>query len=640
MPDNIPQFTAKPIDEEAEIKTEETPALKKTPRKLSRAKSIIKKVKEKVKKTDSKDSAIEKQLVYIYQDNNGNLPDMKNIKIKKGQPAVLKFFFLFLIIGGLLAGTAWAGFFIFPNNKKFSEEQVNLAINGPTEVTAGVPSTYFITYKNDLGINLQTATLNLQYPEGFVFISSDPVAKNAGHTEWSLGNIPPYKKREIKIVGINYGSIGQGKSFRAFLAYKPENMASELQKSATLSTIVNSSPIALSLSSPEKVSLGSIAEYTFIVKKDTASQINKLEIKPILPANFHISSSEPKLNKENKWIFDLGKLSTSTANLTEWPFKISGKFSSSSEQAAVISGELSALMIGGQYLLAQTKGSSELTQSNLDFILAINGSTKNQSSVPGDTLDIALQIKNTNIDAMKNATVKLTLDAPSYNRQSVLDWPKIEEKYDAEIRGAQIDETTRRGELTWTKAKIADMANIAKGTEFMIEMKLPIRDGSSFSITELKGYKIIANAEILYTDKTGQQTLSSNPIEIILNSNLKFESRDAASGYTHDITWVLNNDFHPLKNISLSADIYGNVIWDGPDPVPAGTLNYEMGAQKIIWTIPEMPAETDVLALPFSLTLNTLNPTQEILISKVRVQAEDSVTGEKIEFMGDETPLK
>ena len=53
-----------------------------------------------------------------------------------------------------------------------------------------------------------------------------------------------------------------------------------------------------------------------------------------------------------------------------------------------------------------------------------------------------------------------------------------------------------------------------------------------------------------------------------------------------------------------------------------------------------MPQETDVLALPFVITLTNPNPTQKILISKVRVQSEDTITGERLDFMGEETPLK
>ena len=53
-----------------------------------------------------------------------------------------------------------------------------------------------------------------------------------------------------------------------------------------------------------------------------------------------------------------------------------------------------------------------------------------------------------------------------------------------------------------------------------------------------------------------------------------------------------------------------------------------------------MPEGVDVLALPILVTLNNINPTQELLVSKTHVQADDTITGEKLDFMGEETPLR
>ncbi|MEK7160679.1 MAG: hypothetical protein AAB724_01480 [Patescibacteria group bacterium] len=52
-----------------------------------------------------------------------------------------------------------------------------------------------------------------------------------------------------------------------------------------------------------------------------------------------------------------------------------------------------------------------------------------------------------------------------------------------------------------------------------------------------------------------------------------------------------------------------------------------------------MPLSLDVLNSIFSITLNKKNPTQNILISRVRVQAEDAITGEKFDFLADEISL-
>ena len=49
-----------------------------------------------------------------------------------------------------------------------------------------------------------------------------------------------------------------------------------------------------------------------------------------------------------------------------------------------------------------------------------------------------------------------------------------------------------------------------------------------------------------------------------------------------------------------------------------------------------MPESVDTLALPFTVKINAKNPTQNTLVSKIRVKALDAVTNQTIEFMGDE----
>lgn len=633
MPEETPSFAIKSLGEKAKPN-------KKTARK-SRPAAATAAVKKLNNDNGSKEKEINKQLASIYQDGDGQLPDMKKIKIKKSN-SVYKFFLFVIIIGGLLATTAWAGLLLFPGSQKFSDDKIKLSVNGPAEITAGATTTYEINCENNQNLPLDAAVINIQYPKGFVFLASDPAAKNAGHTEWELGKIQPFKKKIIAITGLTFGSLNQEQSWRVFLTYQPENFNSQFQKASILNVTTRKSPFLLSLSGPDKVTMGNDALYTFALKQTEQTQTNKLELKPSWPENFFLASSTPILNKDGKWLIDLSPKTTSTipANTLNLTFKILGKFSSSSEATGSISGALSIPANSDLFQIAQTKIDTELVQNNLDFNLAINGSMSDFNSQPGEILNMTISLKNQSDSELKNATLKLTLDAPSAKKQSLLDWPQIVDKYDADLKGIQINNAIRRGEITWTKTKIPELAK--KNKEISVDVKLPLKDSSNFDLSALTAYQINAIAEIKFTDKTGAlQTISSNPIAITINSDLKFETRDEAStdGTTHQLAWILTNNFHPLKNITLSADVYGDVSWENDSSTPAGQINFDEKNKKIAWTIPEMPLSVDVLALPFTLVLNKINPTQELLISKVHIQADDIITGQKLDFLGDETAL-
>lgn len=633
MTDDTPSFSVKPLDESA--KTKKSP--KKNVGKKRAAKTGLPET--------HKQTQIAKRLTQIYQDNEGRLPDMRSIKIKKRHPA-LKFLLTLLFLGATLAAAAWAGFFLMPNDKKFSEDQIALAVDGPKNFTAGSTTTYKIIYGNNQGLALKNATLNVQYPDGFIFLSSEPVAKNSGHTEWSLGEIPPFRKREINIVGVTYGSLNQKQSWRAFLTYQPENFSSELQKTAVFDVTADKSPFSLAVNGPDKITVGNAAEYVFSVKKESDSQINKLSLKPSWPQNFFITSSTPPIGKDLTWLIEPNKASSSSTGFSEQKFKLVGKFSSSSQSTGDISASLAAPANNNVYELAAAKMSTELAQNNFGFSLAINGSLGNLNIQPGDNLNITLALKNENLAALKNASLKLTLDAPAAKKQSLLDWAKLEDKYDGDVRGTQINNTLRRGEIAWNKNKISALAQINKNQEIVVDVKLPLKTAAAINFADLAtSSQITALAEVSFTDQNNvSRTFSSNQIIITVNSDLKFESRDVVSTAEgvekHQITWVLTNNFHPLKNLILSAEIYGNAKTEIDSPAPAGEAKLDSTGNKLVWTIPAMPQETDVLALPFIVTLTDPNPTQEILISKVHVQAEDAITGQRLDFMGEEIRLR
>jgi len=631
MAEETPSFSSKNLEDE----TEDTGQIK-NPRKT----------KAKPKKTavsNVKQSEIDKQLTSIYRDSNGQLPDMRKIKIKKSH-SILKFFFTLIILGGLMAGLAWAGFFILPANKSFSEDQISLNITGPTDVISGATTTYTITYENQQSVPLNEAVLNVQYPEGFVFVSSDLPATNSGNTEWTLGAVGAHKKSQLNITGVTYGSVGQQQSWRVFLTYKPENFNSDLQKASILNIGFGQSPFSLSLTGPDKATIGNSAEYTFTVKKQSSDQINKLELKPSWPANFFVMSSTPSLGKNNSWIFDPTKnTATSTSSSPDtWTFTVAGKFSSSSEQTVSFSGILNVSSPDTTFQIAESDVNTQLIQNNLDFSLAINGSITNSNIQPGGILNITIDLKNLSAGDLKNATLKLDLDTPSIKRQSALDWSQISDGNDGNITGIQTSDSIRRGEIVWNKTKIPDLAKIKPNQDITLDLRLPVKDMSEFDFPSIQSSIINAVAEVDFTDQTGAAlSYSANPIIITLASDLKFEDRDSLSsdGKTHDINWVLTNNIHPLKNLLLTADVFGDVDVQIDSSTPAGQANFDQTTKKMTWSIPDMPDGVDVLALPFSITVKTVNPSQDMLISKVHVQADDAVTGQKIDFMGDEILL-
>lgn len=591
----------------------------------------------------SLDRKIESQLKDIYREPSGKLPNMKNIDVKGGSP-ILKGLLFIIFAGGLIAALAWAGFFFLPLSGKFSDQQINLNVTGDTEISFGATTTYHIVFANQQKIDLDKAMILIYYPEGFAYGESSLAPGNAGKNEFYIGLIKAREQKEITITGKSYGALNGEQSWRVFLNYTPQNMHSELQKVATLNVRIKDAPYVISLSGADKAAVGDEAAYAINLETKNTWP-SKLIVLPIVPANFYFTTSSVPLQKDNTFALNFPSV-TSTPNKITINFK--GKFSDSLDALMPLKVQLLHPALNEQqsnYLIGEALINTELVKNAISINTAINGSMNEIQTKPGDILNITIAIKNNGQDDLTNGSIRLTADAPSYKKQSVISWNEKNDQFDGDVAGKQISDTVRQGQIVWTVKNIPQLSKLKPGAEVNVDLRLPLKNNKDAIWAGIKEYKILVNADITLTDKTGAaQTISGNPVNIYINSDLAIDVRQeisspAAEKERHDITWVLTNSLHPLKNVNLSADVFGDATFQGPSSTPAGVLTYDKNTKHLNWNIPELNENMDVLALPFSITLNQKNPTQNMLVSKVHLTAEDPTTGKTIDLMGDEIGL-
>lgn len=662
MPLESPKFIAKPIGEDnigadniitpatptgAEV-DEQIKGPNKTKKTRKNGKPKTKIIKAEAESPENlvrsaNQAALSKSLNTIYQNETGELPNMKEITIKKSNP-IIKFFSTLIIVGALLSAAAWAGYYFVSAPGNFSNDQVMVKINGPVEVSLGALNTYEISYINDQNQPLQNAVLQIQYPIGFVYKESSISANNTGHTEWRLNNVPAHGQGSVSVSGKNYGSLNQPQLWRVVLNYKPQNINSSLQQTNELQTTIGSSPLALTITGPEKADVGAPINYNFVVNNSEEWNLPQVDLVPNFPTNFKIVSSTPNLIK-NRWQVFSYAASTTVSTSPQMSYALTGVWSSSSStDSAPLGATLFTILpqTKQSFVVAATNVTTTLVKSGVNFNLAINGSLTNFSAKPGDLLTISLRLLNSSNQTLTNGSIQLNLEAPSIKKQSILDWANLKDDNNSAVQGMQKNDTTRLGQATWTAKEVTALAKIKPGAEVSLDLQLPIKSANSFDINSLTQTLINATAIATFTGANGTQTITANPIDINLNSDLKIETRDTIKTErgveTHQITWVLNNTIHALNNLTVTAAAFGDVSF-ASEPAPAGAVTFDPAEKTITWKINEMPEGIDVLALPFTLTLNTKNPTQNTLLSKVKVTATDTVTGDVINLIGDEILL-
>lgn len=574
----------------------------------------------------------------IYQDDSGSIPDMKTMSVRKNASFLATLARLVVFIG-IASALAFVGYSKISSKNPATDNTVQLTVTGPTEHTLGALNTYTISYKNNGPVPLNKVAFTLYYPKGFVFTTSSPALKNAAHTELTLPSIAPGASGVLTISGRNYGVVNEQKSWRVFMNYTPSDFNSELQKAATLTTKLAASSVVVAITGADKAVVGAESVFAVAVGYDKDFSL-PFELVPVLPPNFVITSSTPALGKNNVW--NITPATTSSPAALQ--FALRGKFTAPNETPSALK-MLVLLPLGGERLeIARAEILPELIKNELDFSLVVNGSLNDFSSTLGDILVMTLHLKNTSADIIKNATVNLVLDGPSFKRQSILQWSEITDAADGDIQGVQTDDVTRRGTIIWNNKKIPALAKIKPNDEITIDLRLPIKDAKTFDPATIKNPIIVAAANLAFTNSLGATaTVLAKPITITLNSDLKLDSREtieknAEGQEIHSVAWVLTNNVHPLKNITLSATAYGDIAI-ATSTASAGTLSLDSAAKQIVWKIAEMPESLDVANAGFSITLRKNNPTQNTLLSKAHLTAEDSVTGQKIDLAGEEITL-
>lgn len=581
-------------------------------------------------------------LAVIYQDENGKIPDMKHFQKRSGI-SWWKFFgvFFFLLALGL------TGIIISQNfvSSGFSDDVAVISLDGSKQVRIGEETTFVLRYTNNDRSAFSQSNIEIRYPESFQFLSSNIAPTNDAKNKWDLGIIEKGQSGEIEIKGKFFGNVGEKQSFRIFFNYLPANFSSSFQKVVTQEVELAPVSYSLSLKGAEKIQAGAETEIVINFSSQDQTPIEDTKIVFDGGEKFSKRSANPEADAPSSLEWTVGN------EEKQKEIHLKGVFASESMQdesrivKVKLMGKNPAHDQGNMYTFLEQEMPLTLIHAAINPQLTVNGSNAELVVRPGDVLNTTLSIKNNGSLAIENVVATLVFDAPSNKKKSILDWAALEDSANGTVSGESVSETIRRGTIVWTLNEVKELKKIEPGKSLALDIRLPIKNSKKESLESYVGNTITGEVKIEYADATGKQSVMSNKIQMILNSDLSLELRDDESKdeqgrEVHAVNWVFSNSLHELKNIEVTADVYGNVEWNADElSVPAGNVSYDKQKQKIVWKIDRMPLDVDVLAMQFSLTRLENNPTQKSLTSKVKVKALDTSTNKEINFTGEEITL-
>ncbi|MFA6098176.1 MAG: hypothetical protein WCV50_01955 [Patescibacteria group bacterium] len=581
----------------------------------------------------------------IYKSKKGESVDMS--RIERRDPNRKKKLVAWITAGliVLLAVTV-AGFYFFVHHeKKFEGDNITMSLDAPGIISSGTDVGLTLEVSNNEQIDILKAEVTMQFPSGFTFSSSSPVALNEANNAWDLGDIKSGQSKKVLITGRVNGDIGSGLMATAVLNYVPANFNSDFQKRETFTLNISDSAVSLNFEVPPKAISGSSADYKIIVKNSSADAMKKMQLALTLPEGFEADNFSPQPTSEKDMIWDIDSLDGGQEYSLTWKGVVTGN-----------EGEMRELKAKAGYTDDQGQYHEQAEEDTIIFIfnpqlilgLSIHDSLTDGTVSFGEKLDYVITFQNKSQSEFNNLTLQMNIVSP------LIDWPSLADAY-----SGSLGENT----ITWDSSQWSALKKIKPGDEGVLRFSVALKDNILTPNDNDKNYAIFSQAKASSTevvDLEGGLKVDSNQISTKVNSrlDLKAEGRYYNDGYiavgsgplppevgektTYQIYWFLQNNVNEVTDAQASAVLPEGVDWADDSSVSAGSINYNAETRTVTWSInkipihvgqqiPELEARFAVSIIPTADDLGNIL----VLLDKSTATARDTFTAQNLSVTQD-----
>ncbi len=474
---------------------------------------------------------------------------------------------------------------------------MDIAISAPEQVLLGVPFTITVNVANGAQNVLQDIKLNLNIPEGVVFVgeSQDKTVEFKDIGDLGVGSLI---KEEFQLMAIS--GEDTFKRLEVDVGYLPFSLASRFEKSEAVDVGVRGSGIVLDLTAPAKVFSGEGFELVISYRNVSDRDFRNLKLRMEYPPVFSFLKSSVASDSGNN-IWELGDLRSGS----EGTIKINGSVIGPAESFFDFKGSIEGEFLGESYIVSSRSITQSVETSPLSLNILLNGD-KDVIVRPGDTLNYTINYAN-NIDiGLRDVIISAQLVGDMFDLTSLTT--------NGSLRS--FDKT-----IIWNAANTPNLAVVSPGASGKIEFRIDAKDTYAIKRLSDKNFVLKINATIesptvpqfVAAAKTISVTSQEAKVAGKATIDAKAFFRDAASGIVNKgpmppkvgkatnftIHWLITNYGTDIKNIEVKAFLGGNVRFIGEAKSNTTTIPvYNERTQEIVWMIDSISAGSGVLSRP------------------------------------------
>lgn len=423
------------------------------------------------------------------------------------------------IAGGLvtlavLAAAAWASLLVFKPYSSVRGSDVAVTITAPPRTTMGDELTYRIRIANDDRVPLARAELEVRPPEGFALIETTPLVDDARGIRWTLGSIAGNSDTIVTIRGRLYGTPSTPAAISAIVLYRPGNFNADFETRADATTVLDASPITLTITGPTQTVPGEQTTYTIAYANDGTLAIPSVRVHLDVPRTFVFASATPVRVNNRELAWELGELGVGSSGA----ITVRGAFSAGAPEPTTMRVSATIAPNGKRFVLTAQEAQITVLGGNVALIATANDQTSGFPARVGDTLRFRIVARNDGAVPLRSLTARAVFDATSAAERSILNFSAITEPAHGTAVGEQLAPGLRRGTIAWTSTEIPALGELAPGAHHVIDLMIPLHTASSLSDIPERG-SVTFHAELTVGaigDTTTPFTVATTPIAITM----------------------------------------------------------------------------------------------------------------------------
>ena len=481
----------------------------------------------------------------------------------------------------------------------FSESGLVIKIDGPTDAASGKLLTFDISYANNNRAVLKDAVLRVTFPE-----SLKP-GENANFTSESLtsgvfklGDIPGKASGKIIFNGNVYSPKGTLIYLKTDLIYTPADFNSQFDANNQTGINVNSSPIDLEITGPQKISSGDAVDYQIKYTNTGKEDFDNIKIKIDYPDNFTYSRSD-RLTLGGNNIWYIGRLAAGQSG----QIVVSGKLEGNRDEVKNAKVYIGADDQGQFVSYNEEQTSTTIEAAPIEITQAVNGSN-NYIAKAGDLLRFQIIYRNADNIDLRNVVLSEKMDSP------ILDYSTLK------LTKGSFDPNSKV--ITWNGVDYPTLKNLATGQRGEVDFSIMVKDVIPVEAANDKNFVISAIAKMdsqdIQTAISSNKIVSGNNMDIKLDSKLVLDMKGyykdsaiANSGpippkvgtpTTYTIHWKVMDVSNDVTDAKVTASLPAGATMTGKVSPDDGSLTYNSRNNSLVWDIGNLAAGTGVLNDP------------------------------------------